>query len=215
MPSPASRFFPRAGSGPDRRAYFFGAFTVSSFSACFSSSSSLSSATRTSTPGRGAPTRLSSLSFAGSSGLLSAIPISVIPYRSSGITPVGQRRCGCGALTSRHRFATAALNAAEPETARRSDFAHARLHDSAEMSLSFARPLSILFLWSHAWTMRWYIVGTPMKIVMGGSVAGSDSNRDQSAVGEKASWNSHVAPATAAHSHALTMPWTWCKGRQW
>ena len=40
-------------------------------------------------------------------------------------------------------------------------------------------------------------------------------SRVHAAVGEKRDANSTVAPTRCAQSHALTMPWTWCMGRQW
>ena len=40
-------------------------------------------------------------------------------------------------------------------------------------------------------------------------------SRVHAAAGEKRDANSTVAPTRCAQSHALTMPWTWCMGRQW
>ena len=64
-----------------------------------------------------------------------------------------------------------------------------------------------------------HIVGTPMKTVTGGFEPSVPSrSRLQVVRGANPRGvmgaNSTHAPAKCAHSHALTIPWMWCRGRQ-
>ena len=100
----------------------------------------------TRTPGKGWPTRPGTRRPR--RGCDSAMPISVAPYRSNNSLPF---------VNSDHRLATGVGIAADPLT-------HSLNLDAAA---DISRRRSSLSTASYAWIRRTYMVGTPMKIVVG------------------------------------------------
>mmetsp|Transcript_11705 Transcript_11705/g.35127 ORF Transcript_11705/g.35127 Transcript_11705/m.35127 type:complete len:226 (+) Transcript_11705:836-1513(+) len=147
---------------------------------------SASTSTHASTPGSSCPTLPGRrLPYR---GLLSSMPVSVMPYRSRSLCPDKSRHCCCSFTGS----------GADPLTVTRK-----------RCAACWALCWSAGDMVAKCCNMYEYMVGTPMNIVTGSSSLMRDS---QTAAGEKRGSISTAAPAECAVSSAATAPWMWCSG---
>ena len=130
-------------------------------------------------------------------GLLSAMPISVMPYRSSGTTSAP--------VSVIHARATGVGNDADPLTVSRSDLAAAADAIASARFRLFLSPSSALSIIT-------YIVGTPMNTVTGARLVSRSLAHAARGAKDKSPANSTVAPVAAAHAQPLTSPCMWCRG---